>query len=57
VQFLVTNWLKLLIFALIALMVIWAAVRDRKHSEKASRPGMSRAAKVDEGNASLKCNR
>jgi len=39
VQFLVTNWLKLLIFALIALMVIWAAVRDRKHSEKSKPPG------------------
>jgi hypothetical protein len=39
VQFLVTNWLKLLIFALIALMVIWAAVRDRKHSEERKPPG------------------
>jgi hypothetical protein len=32
VQFLEANWLKLLIFALIALMVIWAVVRDRKPS-------------------------
>jgi hypothetical protein len=39
VQFLEANWLKLLIFALIVLMVIWAVVRDRKHSEKGKPPG------------------